>query len=98
MKLFFTDTALADLDSIYFWRQMSTAKKIVQTILEEIKILQDFPEMAPVDSRFNEEAKIIRSLVVAKGLYRVLYFAENNYLYISRIWDCRMNPNEIKIK
>jgi len=97
MKLFITDTALADLDSIYFWREIPTAKKIVRTILEEIKILQKFPDIAPVDSRFNEEGKIIRSLVVAKGLYRVLYYTEKNYVYISRIWDCRMNPDEIKI-
>ncbi|MDR1610330.1 MAG: type II toxin-antitoxin system RelE/ParE family toxin [Candidatus Symbiothrix sp.] len=97
MKLYFTDTAIADLDSIYFWREMPTAKKTLQTILEEIKILRNFPDIAPVDPMFNEETKTIRSLVVAKGLYRVLYYIENNYVYISRIWDCRMNPNKIKI-
>ncbi len=97
MKIVFTDTALEDLDSIYYFREQPTAKRLVRKILEEIKILETYPEAAaPIDDIFSDQIKLIRSLVVAKGKYKILYFAEKEFVYISRIWDCRQNPENIQ--
>jgi plasmid stabilization system protein ParE len=98
MKVVFTDTALSDLDSIYYYREELSAKRLVRAILDEIKVLEIYPEAAPVDDLFADLAEIIRSLVVAKGWYKVLYFTENDFIYISRIWDCRQNPKTLKSK
>jgi plasmid stabilization system protein ParE len=91
-KIILTDTALNDLDSIYYFREDPTAKRMVKTILQEIRILEKHPESGSVDQLFTHEAKTIRTLVVAKGRYKVLYYLENEYVYIARLWDCRRNP------
>ncbi len=83
MKIIFTKTALGDLDSIYHFREQPTAKRLVKSILKEIKILEKHPEAAPVDELFIDQIKIICSLVVAKGLYKILYFTEKETVYIS---------------
>ena len=95
MRLVFTNTALTDLDSIYYFREQPTAKRLVKSILNEIKILEVYPEIAPIDELFIDQIKPIRSLVVAKGWYKILYFTENEFVYISRIWDCRQNPMSV---
>ena len=96
MNIVFTDTALIDLDSIYFFRERLTAQRVVEAILKEIKILETHPEAAPRDELFTDQSKIIRSLVVAKGWYKVLYFTEEKFVYIVRIWDCRQNLENIQ--
>ncbi len=48
-KIVLTDTALKDLDSIYYFREDPTAKRMVKTILNEIKILQMHPESGSTD-------------------------------------------------
>ena len=95
MKLVFTNTALTDLDSIYYFREQPTAKRLVRSILDEIKVLEVYPEAAPIDELFADQTKSIRSLVVAKGRYKILYFTESEFVYISRIWDCRQNSKNV---
>ncbi len=91
-KIILTDTALNDLDSIYYFRENPTAKRMVKTILKEIKILQRHPESGSINHLFANEEKRIRALVVAKGRYKVLYYLEREQVYIARLWDCRRNP------
>ncbi|MDL2322610.1 type II toxin-antitoxin system RelE/ParE family toxin [Bacteroidales bacterium OttesenSCG-928-A17] len=97
MKIVFTNTALDDLDSIYYFREQPTAKKLVKSILEEIKLLELYPEAAPIDDLFIDQIKTIRSLVVAKGQYKVLFFIETDFVFISKIWDCRQNTESYSI-
>ncbi|MCW0484963.1 type II toxin-antitoxin system RelE/ParE family toxin [Gaoshiqia sediminis] len=96
-KIILTGTALKDLDSIYYFREDLTAKRMVKTILKEIKILQKLPEAGPIDHLFVDEAKTIRALVVAKGRYKVLYYVEKDQVYIVRLWDCRRNPGTARM-
>ena len=66
-------------------------------ILEEVVLLVDFPLMAPVEPMLEGMSKIYRSLVVAKGLFKVVYFTENQHIYITHIWNCRMDPKQLRV-
>lgn len=92
MKIIWTDTALHDLNMIYNYREPETAKNIVASILNDVDILSKFPNIAPIDPLFTSEKKGIRSLVVASGRYKVIYYTQNKVINIARIWDCRQKP------
>jgi plasmid stabilization system protein ParE len=80
MNIIFTSTALGDIHSIYqFNASMSPsfAKRIQKKIFEEVRILQLFPELAPVEPLFSE-MKTVRSYVVANGRYKIFYYIEKN--------------------
>ncbi|MDD3787611.1 MAG: type II toxin-antitoxin system RelE/ParE family toxin [Petrimonas sp.] len=99
MSVIFLPLAEADLDDIYaFYAEKSTAaaKKIYHAILDEIEILERFPTASPVEPLLDKQSKIFRSLVVAKGLFKVIYFTEFETVYVTHVWCCRQNPQYLR--
>jgi hypothetical protein len=60
-------------------------------------VLAVFPYAAPVEPLLSGEETVFRSLTVARGLYKVIYFIENPDVVIARLWDCRQNPDKLSV-
>lgn len=99
MRVIILPLAEVDLDEIYtFYAEKSVmaATKIYHSILDEIEILERFPKIAPVEPLLTDQTKTFRSLLVAKGLFKVIYFLESEMIYITHIWRCRQNPQNLQ--
>jgi len=100
MKIILLPKALERLEEIYvFFQSVSedVAACVYNDILDEIGVLESFPQMAVVESFLSDCGKVFRSLVVMKH-YKVIYYIEKeeNTVYIATIWDCRQNPEKLK--
>lgn len=99
-KIAWSSEALLDLEELYtYYREKSetVAADIHNSILDDVALLANFPVMAPLEPMLKEMSKTYRSLVVAKGLFKVIYFAENKCVFTTHIWNCKQNPERLKI-
>jgi len=103
MVLIWLEPAKESLRAIrnYYKKEYSikSAKKIVTQINSSVNLLKNFPEMASIEPLLVDEPLAYRSLVATRT-YKVIYYVENNKIYIFDIWDCRQAPesNVKKIK
>jgi len=102
MKIKFLIAAEEHLDDIYNHiaeKSEQAAIKLYNDFLDEIEILQNFPQIAAVEPLLINEPQNFRALVVRHN-YKVIYYIEKDTIYIAAIWDCRQSPerNETKIK
>ena len=99
MKIRWTDNAVKDLNAIYnfyAYRSVRVAIKLYNRILDETYPLSSFPQLAPIEPILSEKTETFRSLVVASGRYKVIYYIKNNQINITHVWDCRKRPENLK--
>lgn len=70
------------------------ATKMYHSILDEIEILERFPKIAPVESLLINQSKTFRSLLVAKGLFKIIYFLESETIYITHYLVLSPKPSK----
>ncbi len=73
---------------------MRAAIKMHNKILDAVEPLLYFPQMAPIESLLEDRDKVYRALVVDK--YKIVYYVENNIIYIAAVWDCRQNTEKLR--
>ena len=61
-----------------------------------IQQLTKHPEIAAKEQQLIDNEKKYRSLVVLQGNYKVIYYFENEIIYIARVWNCRQNPEKLR--
>jgi plasmid stabilization system protein ParE len=83
-----------------FYEQKSerVARKIVSEIRTSAEQLITFPQMAAVDRFLTERPETFRSLVVVRGLFKIIYFVNEiaDEIVIVSVWDCRQNLEYLK--
>lgn len=103
MRILWLELAEEDLDSIYQFyakdKSIKAAYKIYNEILDAAESLADFPQMASLELDLSEEGEEYRSLIVRKH-FKLIYFVEDESIFIAAVWDCRQSPqtNIKKIK
>lgn len=92
-----------DLEGVYQFyvnsKSVKAANKVYNEILDAADLLADFPQMAPIEYDLSDDGEEYRALVVKKH-FKIVYYTENDAVYIAAVWDCRQNPqaNIDKIK
>ena len=100
MKIQWTDNAIKDLNAIYDFysvKSIAAAIKLYNTILDETYPLSFHPQMAPIEPILSEKSETFRSLVVASGKYKVIYFVKYDQINITHVWDCRKDPGRLSV-
>lgn len=100
MKIVFLPLAKEQLLNVFDLIAIHSEKAAVKTynnILDEIDRLIGFPKIAKVEEKLNDLDYEFRSLVVLRR-YKVVYFIKESTIFISMIWDCRMNPKDFRNK
>jgi plasmid stabilization system protein ParE len=98
MKLIWTEFAAEQLESIYVFiknKSEIAAVGIYNDILDEVDSLLHFPYMAPLEGLLSEFTESYRSLVV-RNIYKVVYYTNNETIYIVAVFDCRQSPEKLK--
>jgi plasmid stabilization system protein ParE len=96
MKLLWLPAAIGDLDAIFDYYVISSpraATLLYNKILDEVEILRTNPCIAPKEPLLDNGLCEYRSLVVAKGKYKVIYtILEKKSVLIVLLFACRQNP------
>lgn len=101
MEILFLPLAEEDLEQIYLFyaeKSVNVAHKIYHSILDEIEILLQFPKIASVELCLENEETEFRSLVVFNGKFKVIYFIDKEFIYVTHVWCCRENPAKLKLR
>ena len=91
--------AFGDLNKIYDYYvkiNHKAAAMLYNRILDDTAILKINPYVAAIEQLLIDCPEEYRSLVVAKGRYKVVYFIKNDAVLIVQIFDCRQNPVKLK--
>lgn len=97
-SLIWSPNALLDMEQLYdFYAINNTraAARIYNGILDEVSILEEQPKLGAIEETLKHRSKSYRNLIVSKGRFKVLYFLENNDIYIAGIWNCKQNPDKM---
>ena len=102
MNVFILPGAIERMEEIYdYFLHLNefVAVRIYNGILDDIEKLERFPRMGAVEQYLTDCGKNFRSLVVMKN-YKVIYYIEEdeNAIYIATVWDCRQNPDRLKME
>ena len=100
MKLLWYSGAVADLDEIYdYYVNLNprAAAMLYNSILDDAEILRANPRAARKEPLLEDLAEEYRSLVVAQGRYKLVYYIESDSVYIVQVFACRQNPYRLKI-
>lgn len=94
IEVIWTEPALDELNEIYNYifeqRSEKAADKVSNAIVDATERLSKFPQLGGVEEQLNGREKTYRSLI--EGYYKIIYYVEENNVYIALIWDCRQNP------
>ena len=96
MIIQWTEKAENQLDKIFDYIKVESklsAIKIYNQILNEVEILTKFPNIAPIEPLLEDD--FYRSLLVNRR-YKVVYFVNDEIIYIVAVFDCRQNPDRLK--
>ena len=95
-----SDTAIKELRVIYdYWyfnASKRVADKIINTIIDKTLLLEQTPCIGQKEEMLAHLKQEIRYLV--EGNYKIVYWIDENLVSIATIFDCRQNPQKLKIK
>jgi len=96
MKIRWLELSKNDIKAIHNFYAKDKSVRVANNICNEIvqmsRSLSKFPYMAPIEFELTDKkGKEYRSLLVRKQ-YKVVYFIEDDFIYIAAVWDCRTDP------
>lgn len=100
MKIIWLPRAIRHRDNIYkyyYKKSPQAAIKLYNDLLDSVNPLKDYPNMAAIEPLVSDSSDTYHSLVVRDN-YKVVYYIDNDVIYISAVWDCRQNPKKLKDK
>lgn len=69
------------------------AKRFRQEVDNSVTMLLRAPNIGQIDPLFEGRAKTYRSIIV-NGLSKMVYYIEDDTIYIVAFWDTRMEPEQ----
>jgi plasmid stabilization system protein ParE len=99
MNLLWYSDAVADLEEIYDYYVVlnpRSATMLYNSILDDTEILRSHPYIAPLEQLLDDLPEGYRSLLVAKGRYKLVYYIENESIFVVQIFACRSNTERLR--
>jgi plasmid stabilization system protein ParE len=98
MKIVWSKLAQKQLKNIFHFYNtkvsLRIAQKFVTIIIQKISVLENNPYLGTKEKLLSEYPQEYRFLLV--GNYKVIYQIQHFTIFISSIFDCRRNPEELK--
>ncbi|NVJ48510.1 MAG: type II toxin-antitoxin system RelE/ParE family toxin [Cytophagia bacterium] len=97
VKVFWTDSALADLDNVLDFLidiKHPNAKQVVLKILNRTRQLQEFPDSGVLITS-KVSSRNYRQII--EEHYKIIYSIAGTNLYVEAVFDSRQNPEKLKL-
>lgn len=72
---------------------LDRVKRFRQEVDQTIDMIMCHPNLGPIDPLFDDRPKTYRSVII-NGLSKMVYFIDDDNIYIAAFWDCRQDPKE----
>lgn len=66
-------------------------KKFLQEVRRTTGMLKQYSNLGILEPLFHDRQRTYRSIIIG-GLSKLVYFVDNDIIYISSMWDCRQDP------
>ena len=97
MKLKWQTKAKASKTAIanYIRREFGAKRKIafLQQLKQTTDLLKRSPNIGQIDPLFSDRAMTYRSVII-NGLNKLVYFVNDDTIYIAGFWDTRMDDED----
>lgn len=93
-----TEKAWDDLDQVFDFilpKSAMAAERLLYQVINRAKILEQHPQVGPIEPLLVTEAYIYRYLVV--GHLKLIYRLTENAILIIRVFDTRQNPDKLQV-
>ncbi len=98
-QVIWTNFAISELKNIYIYYKIvanvKVASKIKKNIFDAAKIIVKRPLIGVIEENLIELKQNHRYVV--EGNYKIIYRVINKDIYITDIFDCRQNPQKMKL-
>jgi len=98
LTIYWTDFAIEQLETIFdFYNtevNLNVAQKIVNSIIDKTIILEQQLIAGQHEELLKKRKNQYRYLI--EGNYKIIYWIENDFVYIATVFDCRQNPTKLK--
>jgi toxin ParE1/3/4 len=71
------------------------ARKIINRIIDRVSILENNPFMGSKEELLASHPEDFRYLVESN--YKIIYWKKENLITIATVFDCRQNPDKMRI-
>jgi len=98
MKVQWLEQALTHLDQIFYYYYEYSEKaafSITSEITRTSLLLKDHPQAGQIEPTLTDNPKTYRSIPTYKGLFKLIYYIQNETVYIYAVWSCRQNPDDL---
>ena len=98
-KIIWTEKAWEDLESVVEFistKSPSAADMLIESVLTKSRVLEQYPEIGPVEPLLLTEPHIYHYLVV--GHFKLIYPFDQFCIWILRVFDTRQNPEKLKVQ
>ncbi|MDT3738811.1 MAG: type II toxin-antitoxin system RelE/ParE family toxin [Candidatus Kapabacteria bacterium] len=99
VKIEWSELAISQLKDIYQYYTSNvnpiTATRIINRIVKRVEILQKHPLSGQKEDLLYDYPEDFRYLVESN--YKIIYWIETELITIATVFDCRQNPEKIKI-
>ena len=99
MQVKFTDKAIAHLEGIVDifleYAGERYAEKFCRLLDEKLNKLQRFPYIGFIEPLLKDRKYQFRSTIIYQN-YKLVYYVEDDTIWVSAFWDMRMNPERLK--
>ena len=94
MELIWSKEAQFQLSQIYFYYKKHFNSKVANnvklSIYDAVKLLKTYPNVGSVCEKQWDDSIEFRAFVEHKN-HKIIYYIENNTVYIADIWACNMD-------
>jgi plasmid stabilization system protein ParE len=98
LTVFWTNTAIESLEKIFdFYKtkaSLEIAQNIIRSIVDRTILLEDNPEIGPIEELLKGRKNEYRYLVISN--YKIIYWISEKHIMIVTVFDCRQNPIKLK--
>lgn len=68
-------------------------KRFRQEVDQTVDMIMRHPNLGSIDPLFNDRPRTYRSVII-NGLSKMVYFIDDEIIYIAAFWDCRQEPTK----
>ena len=72
---------------------INRVKNFRQEVDQIVEMIVCHPNLGFIDPLFDDRPKTYRSIII-NGLSKMVYFIEDDIIYITAFWDCRQEPKK----
>jgi len=99
MNIKWLDTSREDMVSLYAWYSKDSqrrAVKIYNGIIADVELIATNPGIGHIEPLLEGLEYEFRTFVAKSKNHKIIYFTDEDTIFVYRIWDCRQRPSKLR--